>query len=687
MKKRFILSYFLLTLFFFASFLFMKKEKDKSNVYNLFDFYQEQKVNSIILKEENKPSELSDLLGYLEAYGKSGDTKFIVNNYSFDGEGKVKKIVYYIAADDQYIKREILTFFSKDYDLDKTYISSVKGEGGQYLHLFTNEIDIEIHKFKDILKDNKLISSIHYFPINDEEKENIEGELMTKYFEYVESFGVSDSEFYDMDKNLIRTMTYYSLVCLLLFALVNIFIISKKLRNLSIYKINGYKTKDIIFELFKENIKIVLISSLLLPILYYLVFINQYDNRSIAFLLDFYKYILIFNGLYFISLLLAYSIVRKMSISMLVKSYNLNHFILKNTILIGLVLALPLSTILNPGLKDLVNDKGINLIKLIKMNEAYKDIVISNGFKSESRRLSFNQEDEIAKKENKNNDKHKELYKRLESDKSIYKYQENVLLASNNEEYYVTDVNKKLLDDLNLRKSHKKISIDYEDNSLYVFFNKNDFNKELWDNYKDDYYEKVVFITYDEISDLGLDIFQYESNLFPIIAYSTRDNYPIYQTIENNTIFQNTNKGKIERVLSEYGWEGKIILNEGREVVKRAFGEYFKGLASLMFNLIPGILISLYIIATVGKFYFESFKKKWAVFYINGWKKRDVIKSFALISIAFILAINLLQLLIYREVKIYYNIFLSIVLIYNNLLLLRKYSKIDAATILQARED
>lgn len=490
-----------------------------------------------------------------------------------------------------------------------------------------------------------------------------------------------------MDKNLIRTMIYYSLVCLLLFALVNIFIISKKLRNLSIYKINGYKTKDIIFELFKENIKIVLISSLLLPILYYLVFINQYDNRSIAFLLDFYKYILIFNGLYFISLLLAYSIVRKMSISMLVKSYNLNHFILKNTILIGLVLALPLSTILNPGLKDLVNDKGINLIKLIKMNEAYKDIVISNGFKSESRRLSFNQEDEIAKKENKNNDKHKDLYKRLESDKSIYKYQENILLASNNEEYYVTDVNKKLLDDLNLRKSHKKISIDYEDNSLYVFFNKNDFNKELWDNYKDDSYEKVVFITYDEISDLGFDIFQYESNLFPIIAYSTRDNYPIYQTIENNTIFKNTNKGKIERVLSEYGWEGKIILNEGREVVKRSFGEYFKGLASLMFNLIPGILISLYIIGTIEKFYFESFKKKWAVFYINGWKKRDVIKSFALISIAFILAINLLQLLIYREAKIYYNIFLSIVLIYNHLLLLRKYSKIDISTILQARED
>ena len=261
------------------------------------------------------------------------------------------------------------------------------------------------------------------------------------------------------------------------------------------------------------------------------------------------------------------------------------------------------------------------------------------------------------------------------------------MLASNNEEYYVTDVNKKLLDDFNLRKSHKKISIDYEDNSLYVFFNKNDFNKELWDNYKDDYYEKVVFITYDEISDLGFDIFQYESNLFPIIAYSTRDNYPIYKTIENNTIFKNTNKGKIERVLSEYGWEGKIILNEGREVVKRAFGEYFKGLASLMFNLIPGILISLYIIATVEKFYFESFKKKWAVFYINGWKKRDVIKSFALISIAFILAINLLQLLIYREAKIYYNIFLSIVLIYNNLLLLRKYSKTDASTILQARED
>ena len=79
MKKRFILSYFLLTLFLFFSFLFMKKEKDKSNVYNLFDFYQSEKVNSIILNKEYKTKGISDLLRYLETYGKSKDTKFIIN--------------------------------------------------------------------------------------------------------------------------------------------------------------------------------------------------------------------------------------------------------------------------------------------------------------------------------------------------------------------------------------------------------------------------------------------------------------------------------------------------------------------------------------------------------------------------------------------------------------------------------
>lgn len=687
MKKRFILSYFLLTLFFFVSFLFMTKEKDKSNVYNLFDFYQSKTVNSIILNKEYKPSEISDLLKNLESYGKSNNAKFILNNYIFDDNGEVTKIVYYIAADKEYINNEILTFINKDIDLDKTYISSIRDENAQYLHLFTDEIDVEIHKFSDILTQDNLISSIHYFADSIKEKEQIESDLTTGYSKYIDSYGISNTEFYDIDKDLIRTMIYYSIVCFILFALVNIFIISKKLKDLSIYRLNGYRTRRIIFELFKTNILVIFICSLILPIIYYILMINEYDYRSIRFLLDYYKYIILFNCLYIISLLFVYNLVRKLSVSMLMKKYNFNNIILRNTFMIGIILIIPLSTILNPTLRELVNEKRYSLVNLINMNRAYKDIIISNGFKSDSRDLSFNQKSAVANVKNENNDKHIDIYNKFESENLIYKYQYSLLINDNEEEFYTTFVNKKLLSDLKFMNNKKEININFEPNSLYLFFNKNDFNKDLWTNYTDDYYDKIFFVVYDEFRDLGFDIFQYTSNLFPVIAYSTLDGYPNYKTVESDTIFINTDKQNIENILSEYDFQDKIFLSEGRDIVAQANYDYIKGLINLIFSLFPGLLISIYVISTIEKFYYESIKKKWAIFYANGWKKMDVIKPFVLISLCFIFIISILQLLIFREITNYYNIFLLIVYLYYYLLLLRKYSNLNIDMILQGKED
>ncbi len=683
MKKRFILSYFLLTLFLFFSFLFMKKEKDKSNVYNLFDFYQSEKVNSIILNKEYKAKDISDLLKHLETYGKSKDTKFIINNYIFDDKGKVNKIVYYLAADKDYIDNKILHFINKKVDLDKTYLSSVEKDISAYLYLFTGDIDIEIHNFKDILKEDELIESIHYFPDSSSEKENIENYLISNYAKYIDNFGISNTELYDIDKELIQTMIYYSLVCFILFLLINIFIISKNLKALSIYRINGFKTRDIILEFFKTNIKIVLTCSLIFPAIYYLIFIGKIDGRAIKFLLDFYKYIIIFCLLYFMSLLVIYNLIKNMSIPMLTKSYNFNYFILKNTIVICLALTIPLSTILNEGLKELVTNKPYELVKLIKINRAYKDVLISSGFKSEKRNLSYNQIDET----NPNNVKHIKLYNRFNESKSIYKYQQGIIFDKNKKEYYTTDVNKKLLDDLNLKNNQKDIHLNYEKNSLYLFFNKKEFNKDLWKTYKNDYYDKIFFVVYDEFTDLGFDIFVYSTNTYPIISYSTKENYPIYRTIESNTIFLNTSKEKIENVLSEYDWEDTIILNKGSDLIKEYKKSYILGLLNLIFMIFPGALISTYIVSTIEKFYFESVKKRWAVLYINGWKKRHALKSFTIISIGFILIMSLLQLLVFREVKIYYNIFLSLIFVIGHLVLLRKYVNIDADMILQGMED
>lgn len=683
MKKRFILSYFLLTLFLFFSFLFMKKEKDKSNVYNLFDFYQSEKVNSIILNKEYKTKDKSDLLRYLETYGKSKDTKFIINNYIFDDKGKVNKIVYYLAADKAYIDNKILYFINKKVDLDKTYLSSVKKDTSDYLYLFTDDIDIEIHDFKDILKEDKLIDSIHYFPTSSSEKENIENYLTSNYAKYIDKFGVSNTELYDIDKELIQTMIYYSIVCFILFLLINIFIISKNLKALSIYRINGFKTKDLILKFFKTNIKIILICSLIFPAIYYLIFIGKIDSRAIKFLLDFYKYIIIFCLLYFISLLVIYNFIRGMSIPMLTKSYNFNYFILKNTIVICLALTIPLSTILNDGLKELVTNKSYEFAELIKINRAYKDVLISSGFKSEKRNLSYDQLDET----NLNNEKHIKLYNRFNEAKSVYKYQQGIIFDENKKEYYTTDVNKKLLDDLSLKNNKKDIDLNYEKNSLYLFFNKKEFNKDLWKTYQNDYYDKIFFVVYDEFTDLGFDIFDYSANSYPIISYSTKDNYPIYKTIESNTIFLNTSKEKIENVLSEYDWEDTIILNKGSDLIKEYKKSYLLGLLNLIFMIFPGALISTYIVSTVEKFYFESVKKRWAVLYINGWKKRHALKSFLTISIGFILIMSILQLLVFKEVKIYYNIFLSLIFVIGHLVLLRKYVNIDADMILQGMED
>lgn len=248
MKYKKIITYTILICFLFFSINLAYSEKDKSNVYNLFDFYQSEEVNSVILNSDIKKDDLNMFLSALSDYSKNHNINLISNIYKMNKNGEVIEIDYYISSNNDYLKNDILEDLKLDekFDLKEQSLSSKKTDDkNKEIFLFNKFIDIEINYFDKLRDVNSNIENIHYFAKSENDKNQFEEFVINNFSGLIVDFGISNTNTYDMQKEMVNIMQYFVLIAFCIFLIINLFDISKKLKTISILRILSYKFIDI----------------------------------------------------------------------------------------------------------------------------------------------------------------------------------------------------------------------------------------------------------------------------------------------------------------------------------------------------------------------------------------------------------------------------------------------------------
>lgn len=691
MKYKKIITYTILICFLFFSINLAYSEKDKSNVYNLFDFYQSEEVNSVILNSDIKKDDLNMFLSALSDYSKNHNINLISNIYKMNKNGEVIEIDYYISSNNDYLKNEILEDLKLDekFDLKEQSLSSKKSDDkNKEIFLFNKFIDIEINYF-DKLKDVKSnIENIHYFAKSENDKNQFEEFVINNFSSLIVDFGISNTNTYDMQKEMVNIMQYFVLIAFCIFLIINLFDISKKLKTISILRILSYKFIDIYNYIFKKDLLLFAINSAIVPLTLYVIFIRSINFRALDFLLTLYLYLILIFTLYiFISIILLF-ILYKTNILKFIKEYNFNKKIFNIAVFSSIILLIFLSGLLDNNFKDLFTDKIKVAYNLNKKSKYYKDTIISQGINQDSQNYMFDEMKYFIGEESKVNSLHKSLYKELNDTGNLYKYSHGFMYDNMENSYGITYLNRKYYEDLNIYLSNKNVKFDFnsmENNTLYLFMHIEDFNKLVWQNAEINLnYENIKFVFYDNIKLKDYENFIYETNKHPLVAISLDEKY-LSPTIENQSIITNMDSDDFNEILEKYDMKDKINFVSGESLINESKQYLISSSIPYLVRIIPGIIVSLILMNFVSYFYFHSEDKKLALYKLNGWKKIDALKEFYINISTIFLIVLIGNYMIFKSFSLYYIIIIFIICVTKVVNAVLIFNNIDVKSTIKGR--
>ena len=132
---------------------------------------------------------------------------------------------------------------------------------------------------------------------------------------------------YDSDQALIDDTVYISLIMLALSMTFMLFQISNGLNEIAILKLNGYRLKDILLYLFKENLILVSMFAVGIPSFLTLLFFQTVNERVVQFLIQVLSISLLLVCIYILIVILSLLIIRFVRLSDLLKNKNINQLL------------------------------------------------------------------------------------------------------------------------------------------------------------------------------------------------------------------------------------------------------------------------------------------------------------------------------------------------------------------------
>ena len=383
MKKVLITVFMLSSCFLFFALLSVYQEKDESDLYHLFGLKDKTNVN---VEFQGDLSELSydAVSDDMYALVKESDSAVIAEHSDYT----TKTFDMYVAYDGS-LNELFDTHGLSDVKFDGTekeiHFSS-DGAGEYSFPMINKEFHVNIYSF-----DQSGSSGNGYFSFSiygEDAEKDAEG-IIEKYAQYQPVIQDYSQAEYDYIAERDHNIRYYLFISIVLLFVIMLFYLSDHMKDISIYRLNGYSTLRICTTVFGKTIIIMWAGGLFLLFVLFAIFVGFLNERSLLCLRSMlWGYCLLSLSLVPVIILPVF-LMGRLRLSSLLKGRSFNAVLS----LVMFVLCFPVVLYCTAGLipkaEELISYAG-KYIQLLQNRQWYEDTLYFSGYTKDYIHLSKN---------------------------------------------------------------------------------------------------------------------------------------------------------------------------------------------------------------------------------------------------------------------------------------------------------
>ena len=599
--------------------------KDNENIYSKFGFNDKYANTYISFNEILTDEEKNELIQKIYQLNNDYNLTFEIVNYDIKDDIS-KGINYYICADDAYIKQML----GQRIDLPKNFkdsnyiISTLKRTDNNYINIST----FYSKAYYSIIPLKNINNNLSYFnfgfsvyntsKFNDKDLEKI---LIDEFAAYNVNFDPMHGETYDLIRHGRENLIYISIVSLIFYLIYILDIISTNTKEIALLKLNGFKNRHIVREVFKDYLQINSICALFIPLLLTALIFRKLDSRISQFLLINIGINFGILVIFILSLALSSILIDKLRLSDLIK----NRKIATKLTNISYLLLVATSLLVLP----MINDPGKNIYSakkdLVRLSIAYpkKANIYKLGILDyDNRNWEF---DEIAyglKDPNANNNRQVKLYKKLDDIGAIIHFRprlingnEDDLTNTNIKEtmFLSFEINKKAYDKMTFIRNKKPIEITNA-NDLNIFIDQETYktNSRSKDMFTFEDMPSKIYI-FDKVKFTNLadeDYKKYKNSKAPIFIYTENETYFSKNLFDGGIFIDGDKKKEAANILKKNNYQDQIGIRPINEGYAKLFSSFVDGIKMEILEFLPGFLILTMLTMSFSKLYLLSQRRE-----------------------------------------------------------------------------
>lgn len=634
MKKKHYSLLVVIYVLLFVNLFFVYREKDISNFYNNFDYFQSNENKDGFIYIESTDIDKQLLLKKLYKLSSDSDISFVIKNNIRQNNEVIRFDNYYVGNEDNLKKLlpKNLKINFNDFKNGK-YLSNKDKKDTQRILTFY-EVEYNIYPIDKILEEDFPIYTIDFY--HNKNYAEIKNIINNELNDFSINIDVFTREEYNLNNGLIVGIVKILVIMFVLSSVSSLFFISNNLKIIGIYKLNGIKKLYIWEKIYLKYMISSLILSVFIPIAGFLIIFGTILGRVTEPLIFIILAGILLALINLIISIIFVNIISKIRVSEIIKGRNIN----KKLTMLSYILVIVSGIIIVP----VINDNVIRLTEgLSFVNEKYFSI------KDHSKYNVINIDKYIEDIEVKQN-----IIDELDTNNALIKFEPTSIFSKdlNNENRYLAFfINEVYLNNQKFQLNNRNIDLS-SDKDVIIFMDEKTFNLDDWtiDQFVYESGKSAEIKFFDDVS-----FENYSDEL--VIRYS---NYkPIFIYIKNDKNYNTQrliiNSDKIEvakNILINNGIKKDIEFINGKIIMNQLLKETFKYFTIQIISIIPFLLTFYSVSKTLFELIKITNKKKWTIQRIFGYSKVRIYLDI-FIDILIIIISMLLSKYLFSNISIY----------------------------------
>ena len=608
----------------FINLFFVFREKDISNFFNNFEYFDNVENENGYINFESTDFEKKKLINILKELSHEENIAFMISNNIRENDEIVKFDNYYIGSEENLLK--LLPKKSRiDFDnFNKGMYLSNRGNSTTQKILTFYEVEYNIYPIDKIFEEEFEIYTIEFY--HNKNESEINNKIKNEMSEFNIQIDKFDREEYNINAGIINNIIKILIIMFVLSIVSSIFFISDNIKTIGVYRLNGIKKRDIWRKIYSKYQILSIGLSIIIPITGFLIIFNTISGRLTYPLLIIILAGILLSLLNFIVSIFFINVISKLRLSEIVKGRNINQKLTTFAYILVIITGIVIMPVINENITRLA--EGVSYL-----TEKY--FSIDNHSKYSTINIDkYIDNDEIKQK----------VLDEIDSINAIILFEPSSIFSpdlNRDNRYLAFFVNEKYLNNQVFRLDNESIDIN-SDKDVVILMDKETFKLEQWtiEQFVFDggktaeikLYDKVSFENYSDET-----VNRYH-NSKPIFIYDKEN-----KNLNNQRLIVESNKVEdIEKIFNNYGIIQNIPIVNGKDSINLIIKNAFSYFGIILVSIMPFLITFFVVTNSFSELLIITNEKKWTIKRIFGYSKLkiylDIFIDFSIISFVILLS-------------------------------------------------